>query len=124
MSQSIFNDEYDDAKSMIESSFASEARVQYIGIFDNNPVGSATIFSDREQATIYALGILPEYQGKGLGKEFLSLLLRELLKNKDNINLEVNSVNARAFNLYKSMNFKVEIAYDYYRKSSGGFYGS
>ena len=117
MSQSIFNDEYADAKSMIEGSFASEARVQYIAIFDNKPVGSATVFSDKEQSTIYALGILPEYQGKGIGREFLTLLLKEPLKDKQNIRLEVNSVNARAFNLYKSMNFKVEVAFDYYRKS-------
>lgn len=113
----IFNDKYEDAKSMTESIFASKDRVQYIATLNGEPIGIASVYSEKEQSCIYGLGILPGYQGKGFGKELLSLILKDL-SNKDieNINLEVNSVNERAFNLYKSMNFKVELAYDYYKK--------
>ncbi|QGU94552.1 GNAT family N-acetyltransferase [Clostridium bovifaecis] len=119
MNQHIFNDEYDDSKSMVESSFISEERTQYVFIVDDEPAGVASVFFDNEQSSIYGLGILPKYQGKKLGKELVRLLLKELIdNNKGIINLEVNSINKRALNLYKSMNFEVEVAFDYYRKSN------
>jgi len=62
------------------------------------------------------LGISPKYQGHGYGKEMLNLLLEKLLSmDINNIILEVDSENNRAYNLYTKNGFKIKTQFDYYR---------
>lgn len=64
---------------------------------------------------IYGFAVLPEYRGKGYGREILNLAIKELLKlNPKKITLEVASENERALNLYKSCGFEVVTVYNYY----------
>jgi len=117
MSQRIFNEEYEDAKSMVQNTMESEERIQYAIIFENKYVGMGCASFAGDEVSIYGLGILPEYQGRGLGKELLFLILSDLAKkNCRNITLDVNSTNEKAFKLYRNNGFEVEISYDYYRK--------
>lgn len=78
-------------------------------------MGSVSIEND--EASIFGLGIAPQYQGKGFGRELLNLIAADL-KNKgiENITIEVDSTNKNAFNLYKKFGFEVETSFDYYRK--------
>lgn len=117
VSKHAFNDTYEDAKGMIQDTFKSEDRLQYATVFEKKFVGIGSVCFDGNQISIYGLGILPEYQGRGLGKELLLLILNDLAKNNyKNITIEVNGENEKAFELYKNNGFQVEISYNYYRR--------
>jgi ribosomal protein S18 acetylase RimI-like enzyme len=116
--QQIFGDNYEDAKSMITKSFEAENRTQYIAILDNKLIGMASVSFENVEASLFGLGISPQYQGKGLGKELLNIILEDLKKrNIQNISIEVDSINENALHLYIKSGFEVETSYDYYRKN-------
>lgn len=116
ISQKTFKENYEDAKSMLKNTFESKDRKQYALKLENEFVGIGSTSFDGTETSIYGLGILPKYQGRGLGKELLLWILNDLIqKGKKNITLEVDSSNKKAFNLYKKNCFEVEIAIDYYR---------
>ena len=116
--QQIFNDDYKDSKSMITKSLEDDNRNQYIVILDDKPIGTAMVSFENNDASISGLGISPEYQGKGFGKELLNLILKELEKTDvKKITIEVDSVNKNAFNLYIKSGFELDTSYDYYRKN-------
>lgn len=59
------------------------------------------------KARVYSIGIIPKEQGKGLGRELLSLAITiARLKGKKAISLEVREDNATAIALYTSLEFK------------------
>ena len=60
--------------------------------------------------------ILPDYRGKGYGRELLILAINKLKEFKVKaINLQVETENKNALNLYKSCGFKENYIMDYYR---------
>ncbi len=117
LSRLIFNDDYEDAKSMVTKSLESGVRTLYIAILDNRLIGMGAVSIENNEASIFGLGISPQYRGKGFGKELLDFILKEL-KNKgiQDVSIEVDSSNKNAFNLYVKCGFVVETSYDYYRK--------
>ena len=117
LGQQVFNYSYGDAKSMIQKPLEADNRTQYIAILDNRLIGMGAVSFESDEASIFGLGISPKYQGKGLGKEFLNLILEDLKKKEiQNVSIEVDSSNKNAFNLYVKCGFEVETTYDYYRK--------
>jgi len=117
LSRQIFNCNYKDSKSVISKSLKDGSRTQYIAILDGNFIGIVAVSFDNDEASIFGLGISPQHQGKGYGKELLNLILEDL-KKKDikNVFIEVDSTNKNAFNLYLKCGFEVETSYDYHRK--------
>lgn len=88
----------------------------YIGELEGVMLGKIRIVMENKNGGIYGFGILPEYRGRGYGREILLLAINELIKNNpDKIMLEVASANERALNLYKSCGFVEETVYDYYQ---------
>ena len=118
MSQAIFHDSPDDARSMTLKAFESKDRVQFIALLENQPVGMASVFTEEGEAWIFGLGILPGYQGKGLGGEMLDQLIeRTKGRGIENIAIEVDSTNESAFHLYTKHGFETETAFEYHVKS-------
>lgn len=116
-SMSIFEDSFEDAKFMIENTFKSDSRKQYLGLLNGEIVGLVSASEDNQEVSIFGFGILPEFRSKGYGKELLYLLVGSLLQSgKTQITLEVDSENEYAFELYKKSGFRVEVAYEYYQK--------
>jgi ribosomal protein S18 acetylase RimI-like enzyme len=115
MRQRIFGDSYEDTKVMIQNTFESENRIQYALTYENRFIGIGSACFEEGQVSICGLGISPEYQGMGFGREILLLILIDLLKkgNKD-ITIDVDSENEKAYNLYKNNGFQVKISYEYY----------
>ncbi|AET66488.1 acetyltransferase [Desulfosporosinus orientis DSM 765] len=112
----VFNDNYDESKSLIQNRFHSDTRDQYLAILQDKVIGVVSTNYDGEDVSIFGLGIIPEYQGKGYGKELLcSVIDRLLLAGKAHITIEVNSDNTNAYMLYKKTGFYVDVAYEYYR---------
>lgn len=117
MSMEIFQDSYEDAESFVKKTFNSDVRQQFIASVNNKAVGMCAVNYEEEETSIFGLGILPEYQGKGYGKQMLILLLENISdENQKDIFIEVDSTNDRAFNLYKNSGFETEVAFQYYRK--------
>jgi len=79
-------------------------------------IGKIKIEYSDNSAFICGFGILPEFRGKGYGKEALSKVL--CIINEENINdveLDVECKNNTALNLYKVCGFKEISVMNYYR---------
>ena len=67
----------------------------------------------------FQLGVSPQYQGKGYGKEILNLIIQDLKSTAiEKISIEVDSNNQIAFNLYRKCGFQVETSFGYFRKAN------
>ncbi|WP_055668640.1 GNAT family N-acetyltransferase [Desnuesiella massiliensis] len=118
LAQVTFNDSYEDAKAMINNAFETESRKQYIIKLEDNIIGMAGASFEEEEASIFGVGILPEYRGKGYSKILLNEIIKDIYMNHTkNITLEVNSSNNIAFNLYTKNGFTIDNAFHYYRRS-------
>lgn len=78
-------------------------------------VGVCCVNVKPDALTVFGLGVAPKHQGKGYGRIMLGEIIR-LLKSryKQDIVLEVDSVNKRAVSLYRTSGFTVKTQYDYY----------
>jgi len=115
--QQIFNDSYKDDETMVTKNFESQFRHQYLLIYDKEFVGIGGVSSEQDVAYIFGFGIMPKYQGKGFRKVMLELMLKDLIEQDiKKIMIDVNSENAKAFNLYKKYGFEVQTEFEYFRK--------
>jgi len=118
LSQEVFNDDYEVAKSIITKTLEANNRVQYVAKLEGKPIGIGSVSFENNEASIFGVGVSPKYQGKGFGRELIMLIINELKrKGIENIMIEVDSLNERAFKLYKSCGFQVEASFHYFRKS-------
>ena len=118
LAQVTFNDSYEDAKAMINNAFETESRKQYIIKLEENIIGMAGASFEEGEASIFGVGILPEYRGKGYSKILLNEVIKDIyINHTKSITLEVNSSNNIAFNLYTKNGFTIDNAFHYYRRS-------
>ena len=116
-SMRIFGDSYEDTKVPLVKCFESEIKEQYIALLNDELIGIGSTNLEGGDVSIFALGLIPKYRGKGYGKELLSLMIDNLLqRGRMDITIEVNSDNASALGLYQKIGFDIEVAYEYYRK--------
>lgn len=114
----IFNEDYEMAKSKVVKSFESERIDQYVVSLNNKFIGVVSINIDDGECSVFGLGILEEHRGVGNGKAMVKKLLKKLNHNEiEDIIIEVDSKNEIAYNLYISCGFEAEMTFDYYRKS-------
>lgn len=102
-----------------EVSVASEMdnplRRCYVAQLENVVIGTISISLDGPEAYIYGFGILPEYRGRGYGRQTLARTVQEILATgQQRIVLEVEVQNKSALTLYESCGFKEAGCYDYY----------
>jgi Acetyltransferases len=117
-SVAIFDDRPEDARSLEEKTLLSRQRESFKALYNGKIIGMGHINYDEKEPGIFGLGIRPEYQQKGFGRRFLSLLLNQLFKRgASQVKLEVGSKNIHALNLYRNIGFETVSGYDYYRKS-------
>ncbi|WP_144509791.1 GNAT family N-acetyltransferase [Bacillus sp. FJAT-22090] len=81
---------------------------------NDETVGNIRIKSENGEAWIYGFAILPEYQGKGIGRKVLQKVVKKQSGMGYSVHLEVETKNAHALGLYESIGFKVVHAQDYY----------
>ncbi|MDF2591433.1 MAG: acetyltransferase [Clostridia bacterium] len=117
ISMAAFGDSYEGAKSLATGMLKAENRQFFLGEIEGEFVAMGVAAKGDEGTSIHGLGVLPEHQGKGYGKEMLYSMISKLVEQKaENINIEVESQNSNAFKLYKNSGFEVESAWEYYRK--------
>ena len=84
-------------------------------------VGYAIYRAVCEQAELLNFGVRREYQGQGLGGNFLESTLSLLPKSVEEILLEVRRSNVPATNLYEKLGFnEATVRRDYYPVAGGG----
>lgn len=92
-----------------------DGSVSYLAELQGEIIGKIRIDVTDNEGGIYGFGILPDFRGKGYGREALSIAL-DILKKKqlDNIFLEVATENKNALGLYESCGFEEVSVMDYY----------
>lgn len=104
----------EDAKAM-ESRIDGDEDTDMLMIDVNDEtVGKIRVKREDGQAWIYGFSILPEHQGKGIGRKVLRHIVKQQSEAGHSVHLEVETKNANALNLYESVGFKVVHAQDYY----------
>jgi GNAT superfamily N-acetyltransferase len=89
----------------------------FLAVISEQIIGKVHLLleANTDRGTIYGLGILPEYRGKGYGRAVLLMAIEQLKKmNIGEITLQVAVENANALGLYKSCGFKERSTMDYY----------
>lgn len=89
--------------------------ISYMAELNGKIIGKIHTSITDNEGFIYGFGVLPEYRGKGYGRETLCSAL-EILKKKelDNIFLDVATENKKALGLYESCGFEEISVMDYY----------
>jgi ribosomal protein S18 acetylase RimI-like enzyme len=116
MRQATFNGDYDETKSILSNIINLNNRVQYCTEYEGTRIGLGSAYFEELKASVYGLGIMPEYQAKGFGRELLLLIIEDLrTRGFSTIEIEVESNNENALNLYKKCGFEISCAYEYHR---------
>lgn len=88
----------------------------YVGELDGVVIGKIDVSYSVHGGHIYGFGVLPEYQGRGYGRQILACTIQEILaKGQQHITLEVSVTNKNALTLYQSCGFRETGSYDYYQ---------
>ncbi len=92
-----------------------DSAINYLAELSGVIIGKIRISITENEGFIYGFGVLPEYRGKGYGREILCLAL-DILKEKqvENIFLEVATENKKALGLYESCGFEEISVMDYF----------
>ena len=116
ISSASFDESPDQARHFVACSLAAENRTQYIAHLNGDPVGIGAIGDESGEYTLFGLGVLPQFQGRGVGRGMIALMLDLLIaRGAQSILIEVDSANERALHLYQSCGFCIESSSDYYR---------
>lgn len=104
--------EEDIAMTMEEES----AMITYMAEINNKVIGKVNLEICNGVGGIYGLGVLPEYRGRGYGREILTIAIEKLKKQETaDIMLQVVTENKTALNLYKSCGFEETSQMNYYK---------
>jgi ribosomal protein S18 acetylase RimI-like enzyme len=87
--------------------------------YATEPVGTVRVDRDHGAAGIYGFAVIPELQGRGIGRQVLSRLARDLVSEGLGVSLEVSVTNDTALHLYLSCGFDVMGTEDYYAVAVG-----
>ncbi|QJD83000.1 GNAT family N-acetyltransferase [Cohnella herbarum] len=82
---------------------------------DGETVGKIRVDRQDGEAWLYGFSVLPERQGKGIGRKALRRVIKQLSATGHSVHLEVETKNDQALGLYESVGFKAVHSQDYYR---------
>lgn len=86
-----------------------------LALQNNHPIGKAHIRWQPSGATLSDIAILPAQQGRGYGTGLITHCINlALVEGKPNINLDVETHNLKALNLYTQLGFLIQNACDYW----------
>lgn len=114
LSVTAFGVDEEDARVMESKALEDNTEMLMI-VVDERTVGKIRVSREEGQAWIYGFSILPEYQGKGIGRKVLRRVIKEQNSAGYSVHLEVETKNDHALGLYESVGFKAVHAQDYYR---------
>ena len=111
-----FGVEYKEEDVLMPEDEEKHGMVIYMAEVDNKTIGKVHLEIGDTVSGIYGLGVLPEYRGKGYGRETLTRAIEKLKENNaKDIMLQVVVKNINALNLYISCGFEETSTMDYYK---------
>jgi ribosomal protein S18 acetylase RimI-like enzyme len=104
----------EDAKVMESRIDSDEDTDMFMITMDDTTIGKIRVKREDGEAWIYGFCILPDYQGKGIGRKVLRKVVKDQSALGNSVHLEVETKNEHALKLYESVGFKAIHAQDYY----------
>ncbi len=105
----------EDAQSYIAIFLPQLDQPFYLALLDQKPIGCLRLDESEHEVGIYGFVVLPEYRGRGYGRQLLEAVIRTIQsQSSKRIVLEVDTDNINAIGLYRSCGFEVKTTYDYY----------
>ncbi|MGA4719790.1 GNAT family N-acetyltransferase [Fictibacillus nanhaiensis] len=100
---------------LMERSFRKEKSTDMLMIDVNErTVGKIRVSRKDGEAWIYGFSILPEHQGKGIGRKVLRQVINEHSSAGYSVHIEVETKNDNALGLYQAVGFRVVHSQNYY----------
>ncbi|MDR7856503.1 GNAT family N-acetyltransferase [Tissierella sp.] len=110
-----FDSEYDEDSTSISDEERMDGMNTYMAEIDNKIIGKVRLETISNFGGIYGLGVLPEYRGRGYGRDILTWSVKKLKEtDSKEIVLQVSVSNENALNLYKSTGFEIKSKMDYF----------
>jgi ribosomal protein S18 acetylase RimI-like enzyme len=110
-----FGDPEEEVRQHVAQGLRQLDRQYYVASLQGKPIGSIRIGRYEDGADFTAFGVLPEYRGRGYGRQILldciDILLAEQWKQ---VIIDVVTDNRNALGLYRSCGFRETAAYGYY----------
>lgn len=108
---------FDTEKSTLEDRFYRLLRDETYQLFmiklNDQPIGKAHLHRESGQVQLSDVAILPDYQGRGFGKELVAHCIQSAPQTLP-LRLCVESTNQAALNLYQRIGFKTVNAWDFW----------
>ncbi len=99
----------------VEADMRDPSTRYYVALLDGVPVSSLKVIFALPRAYIYAFGVVPEQRRRGVGRAVLAQVIARLRdEGWRRVALEVESENAPALALYRSLGFELVTTYGYY----------
>jgi ribosomal protein S18 acetylase RimI-like enzyme len=87
----------------------------FLAEVESESVGHIGVVTSATEAYIRAVGIIPEWRGRGYGRQLLAAMVQKLLADGfQHFSLDVATDNRNALSLYQSCGFRETNIYDYY----------
>ncbi|WP_026693839.1 GNAT family N-acetyltransferase [Peribacillus kribbensis] len=110
----------EEAASFNKSAVREDRQKALIVEQDGTPVGKMRVSCENgSDSWIYGFAVLPEFQGRGIGRKALKKIVLEEKRLGHDIYLEVEARNENALKLYTSTGFQPFYTQDYYRYTGG-----
>ncbi|GAE33589.1 GNAT family N-acetyltransferase [Halalkalibacter akibai] len=107
-----FDMELEEAASMYKR--AQDITSNFIIEHNRNPVGKLRWHKEGKESWMYGFAVMPEWQGKGIGRQALIQAVQKEAEKGQSVYLEVVPENNQALTLYQSCGFKSFATQDYY----------
>src|SRR5207247_8471873 len=104
-----------DRLSRVEAGMSAGHHRYYIGELDGQPIATIRVSGDQGRVDVTSFAVLPELQGRGLGRQVLTRTVRRLAaEGRAPILIEVQTDNRGALGLYQSCGFEERQTFFYY----------
>jgi len=111
---SAYGEDDRDFHAFLRTSLTVKNRKGHIGYLDGIPAATCFLGFQDDSVSINTVAVHKEMQGKGIASEFLTGIIHMLEPKYPVIELEVDSTNAAAYQLYRKLGFKEVRAVDYH----------
>ncbi|HDR6312907.1 TPA: GNAT family N-acetyltransferase [Bacillus cereus] len=115
LSSKAFGDSAENTAIWLQKMMHSPSHQVYSALTDEKVIGTITVSKQEQSTTLSGFAVHPSYQGKGYGKDILKSMVHTLItKGISIIELDVETKNNHALNLYTQCGFEMKTKHDYY----------
>jgi len=115
LSSQAFGDSVENTSIWLQKMMNSPSHQVYSALIDEKVIGTITTSDQEQSTTLSGFAVHPSYQGKGYGKDILSYMVHTLItEGASTIELDVETKNTHALQLYTQCGFEMKTKHDYY----------